>query len=80
MNIKVTEQGVLIPKHWLKHIDEVEIRRENGIILIIPIELHVKKVNKQAGTLPEPIFSLGQNPIEDELVDISINHDKYIYK
>jgi len=80
MNTKVTEQGILIPKHWLKHVDEVEIRKENGIILIIPIESQAEQTNKQTDTHPDPIFNLGQNPVEDELVDISTNPDKYIYK
>jgi len=37
MNLSVTEKGVLIPRQWLKGVDEVEIRRENHLILIIPI-------------------------------------------
>jgi hypothetical protein len=36
MNLTVTQQGVLIPKQWLKGIDEVEVCRENHLILIIP--------------------------------------------
>jgi len=36
MNLSVTEDGVLIPKQWLQGIDEVEVLRENHLIVIIP--------------------------------------------
>lgn len=28
----------------------------------------------------DPIFSMGQNPIESDVTDASINHDKYLYQ
>ena len=31
---KVTEQGVVIPKDFLKGVEEVEIRKENNIIFV----------------------------------------------
>jgi virulence-associated protein VagC len=36
MNLSVTEDGVLIPKQWLQDVDEVEVLRENHLIVIIP--------------------------------------------
>jgi hypothetical protein len=36
MELTVTEKGVLIPKQWLKGVKEVEVFRENHLILIIP--------------------------------------------
>jgi len=78
MNTKVTEEGVLIPKHWLQHVDEVEIRRENGIILIIPVES--QGYTDTVPVVHDPLFKLGQHPIDDELPDISTHSDKYIYK
>jgi hypothetical protein len=27
----------------------------------------------------DPIFHLGNNPVEDEIEDASVNHDRYIY-
>jgi len=50
---KVTEHGVLVPKRLLEGIDEVEIRKEQNVILIVPVV---------AG---DPIFELGKQPIED---------------
>ena len=38
---------------------------------------------KIAGTFKiedDPIFSLGENPIESEITDASTNHDKYLYR
>jgi len=36
MIIKVTENGVLIPKDLLTGITEVDIRKQNGVIVVIP--------------------------------------------
>jgi hypothetical protein len=91
MKTKVTEQGVLIPKQWLKYVDEVEIRFDHEIILVIPIRATVSKITRHLSdtsptssspsitSIHDPIFSLGKHPIDDELKDVSINHDKYIY-
>lgn len=68
MKVKVTEQGVIVPKQMLEDFDEVEIRRENGFVLILP-------------TVDEdPIFQLGTDPIDDDITDASERHDEYIYK
>lgn len=67
MRTEVTDQGVLIPKHLLKGAREVEIRSENSVIVVIPLAEE------------DPIWSLGDNPVSDEVTDGSINHDEYIY-
>jgi len=36
MKAKVTDQGVMIPKDFLEAVEEVEIRKENGVILVVP--------------------------------------------
>jgi virulence-associated protein VagC len=66
MKTKVTEQGVTIPKRFLKGIKEVEIRKENHLIVVVPIT-------------EDPIFALGSQPIADDITDASENHDLYIY-
>ncbi len=67
MKLKVTEQGVLIPKEFLVGIEEVEIRRENDAIIIT-------STNPQTS-----IWQLGSNPIDLNITDASINHNKYLY-
>jgi len=68
MRTAVTDQGVLIPKQLLEGIQEVEIRKENNLILVIPLP-------------PEdPILQLGRQPITDEVTDASVNHDRYLYR
>ena len=49
MNMKanVTEQGLFTPKQFLEGIDEVEIRKERNVILIVPVG-------------EDPIFQFGQ--------------------
>lgn len=66
MKTKVTEQGVLIPKRFLKGIEEVEIRREDNVILVVPV-------------VSDPILQLGENPVTTDVEDASENHDAYIY-
>lgn len=66
MKTKVTEQGVLVPKKFLKGIKEVEIRKDNGVILVVPV-------------MEDPIFALGSQPIADDITDASENHDTYLY-
>jgi len=54
---------------FFEGIKEVEIRKENGAILIIPLPLE------------DPILRLGQNPIDDDNVnDASVEHDRHIYR
>jgi hypothetical protein len=67
MRTKVSENGVLIPKDLLSGITEVEIRKQNGVIMVIP-----------AGK-DDPIFDIGREPVACGLSDASENLDKYIY-
>jgi hypothetical protein len=66
MKTKVTEQGVVVPKKFLKGIKEVEIRKDNGVILVVPVS-------------EDPILALGSQPIADEITDASRDHDRYLY-
>ncbi|MEK6288661.1 MAG: hypothetical protein AABO57_23330 [Acidobacteriota bacterium] len=68
MRTEVTDQGLLIPKRLLEGIKEVEIRKENGLIVIVPLPAN------------DPILQLGQDPIDDDVTDASVEHDRYIYQ
>ncbi len=50
MKAKVSEQGILIPKHYLEGAEEVDIRMENGVIIVTPIS-------------KDPITQLGRRPV-----------------
>lgn len=67
MRTEVTDEGLFIPKQFLEGIKEVEIRKENDLILITPV------------LSEDPILQLGKTPITDDVTDASVNHDKYIY-
>jgi virulence-associated protein VagC len=67
MRTGVTEQGVLVPKRLLEGTSEVEIRKENGVIVIVPLPSE------------DPILQLGRNPVDDDPADASVEHDRYIY-
>ena len=62
MKIKVTEQGLVVPKELLEGIQEVEIRRENFKTLVILIKL-------------DPVSGLGSDQIDSSVTDASENHD-----
>lgn len=66
MKIKVTDQGVVIPKEYLAGIEEVEVRRDNGFILVIPI------------TKRDPILDLGSDPVDLGISDASLHYDIYL--
>jgi hypothetical protein len=43
MKLKVTEQGVMVPKAWLGDAEEVEIRQEQGGLMMVPVALPRQK-------------------------------------
>lgn len=67
MKAKVTEEGVVIPKELLQGIDEVEIRKANNLVVVMPT------------TKSDPILALGENPVECGVPDASERHDQYLY-
>ncbi|MGK7899180.1 MAG: hypothetical protein AB4372_37575 [Xenococcus sp. (in: cyanobacteria)] len=67
MKLKVTEEGVLIPKSLLGESQEVEVIKEQERIII----------TMQQKT--PSIWDLGSEPVECEVTDGSINHDAYLY-
>lgn len=67
MRTKVSEQGVMIPRELLEGITEVDIRKQNGIIVVMP-------VGKE-----DPIYDIGKNPVRLGIPDASENLDKYLY-
>lgn len=78
MRMQVKEEGLVIPKGFLKGIDEVEVKREDDSITITPITK--KEDNKETlKNYDDPIWKLGSNPGHSGLRDGAINHDKYIY-
>ena len=67
MKTKVSENGVLIPKDLLAGITEVDIRKQNGVIIVIP-------VGKD-----DPIYDIGKESVVCGVSDASENLDKYLY-
>ena len=54
---KVTAQGVLIPRQLLEGIEEVEIKKENDVITIMP----TGQMNSDGSrSQPDPIWNLGE--------------------
>ena len=69
MTAKVTKDGLNIPKAWLGDAKEVEVRRERGAIVI--------SLNAP-GSEADPIFDLGKDPVEVDVIDASERHDHFL--
>lgn len=67
MKIEVTEKGLIIPKSLLEGVKEVDVRKEQDCIVVIPVPLD------------DPIFRIGKNPVEGGVSDASVNLDHYLY-
>jgi len=67
MKAKVTKEGVVIPKEFLEGIEEVEIRKADNLVVIVPT------------TKSDPILGLGQHPVDCGVSDASERHDRYLY-
>ena len=67
MKAKVTEKGVIIPKEFLEGIEEVEIRKADNLLVIVPT------------AKSDPILAFGQHPVKCGIPDASERHDKYLY-
>jgi virulence-associated protein VagC len=90
MLTKVTEEGVIIPKELLEGVTEVDIRKQDGIIVVVPTgdesaseastqtRVHVARSWVE---IPEddPIYDIGKNPVTLDITDASENLDRYIY-
>ena len=68
MKAKVTSRGVIVPRRLLGDAEEVEIRQENGDIIITPLPGD------------DPILGLGSAPVACDAPDASEQHDRYLYK
>lgn len=67
MKARVTEEGIIIPKRFLKGVKEVEIRQEGDVVIVIP------------KTREDSLLKLGRNPVPCNTPDASENLDKYLY-
>ena len=67
MKQKVTDAGVTIPREMLDDAEEVEIRRENGRIVVEPLPRR------------DAILGLGERPVMTGLPDGAASHDAHLY-
>jgi hypothetical protein len=81
MIIKVTADGVRIPKYYFNGADEVDLRREGDRLVIVPVVRDDADGQGEAsGPAPEnSIWGLGSNPITLGVTDASTRLDDYIY-
>jgi hypothetical protein len=77
--LPVTDQGVVIPKLWFGDVAMVEVREENGRLVLSPVDADVDK--KPAPYDPnDPIWKWGSDPITDDPITAgSTNLDHYLY-
>lgn len=67
MRVRVTSDGVIIPKRLLDGAEEVDVRVENGMVLVVPVRAE------------DPILGLGRNPVPCGVPNASEAHDEHLY-
>lgn len=87
-------RGKELPKPWAERI-EASIDTEVEVLLTTKNTQHENLKTRLQHSLAEagrkraasdfkikddPIYSLGDNPDEDEIIDGAVNHDKYLYQ
>ena len=79
MRTKVTTAGVVIPQQWFEGVDEVEIRRENGHVVITPVaetaEISSKPIWEE---FAEVVGGVSAEGLQKLPADGSARHDFYI--
>ena len=72
MKARVTERGVNVPPHMLEGLEEVEIREENGRVVIEP-------ATTERDAAEDALLGLGREPVPCGAADASERHDDYLY-
>ena len=67
MKVKVTQRGVTIPRRMLGDAIEVEVRAEEGRVVLTPV------------LEADPILGLGNEPITTRAPDGAQHHDRHLY-
>ena len=67
MKVRVSQRGALIPKRLLGESEEVEVRKRDGIILVLP------------EGAADPVREFGRSPVECGEPEASSRHDECIY-
>ena len=67
MRTKVSENGVVISKELPEEMTEVDVRKHNSVIVVVP------------ACKDDPIHDIGKNPVVSGVSDASENLDKYLY-
>lgn len=80
MKLSITENGVTLPKAWFGDATEVEVRRENGHVMVEPVQLPAPAAQPMSAYDPaDPIWQLGKRTSDVKISDASVNLDKYLY-
>jgi hypothetical protein len=66
MKTEVTQQGVLIPRDYFPGVKTVEIRKAKEGVVVVPV------------LEEDPILQMGRHPVDDDITDASVNHDRYL--
>lgn len=87
MKVKVTKEGLLIPREVTERLgsDEVEVFEEPGRLLIIAEPENLSPDDTEGRSEPraelgeDPILGLGRHPVRTGAGNGSIDHDSYLY-
>lgn len=79
MILKVSADGLLIPRDFLPGVEEYDLRREEGRIVVVPVSGAYALPGGEATEKIGSIYELGVDPVDCGIRDGAERHDHYIY-
>ena len=86
MKLPVTENGVTLPRAWFGDATEVEVRRQNGHLVVEAVAEPVSASKPEVASraiepydTDDPIWQLGKRTSDLPISDAAANLDKYLY-
>lgn len=78
--LPVTDQGVTIPKIWFGDATQVELRKDQGAVVVQPLDV-VPEPPPTVGPVPpdDPLWRLCSIPIDLDVQDVSADIDRFLY-
>jgi hypothetical protein len=78
--LPVTDQGVTIPKVWFGDATQVELRRDQGAVVVQPVDATMNRPTPTGPAPPDdPLWRLCSIAIDLDVPDVSADIDRYLY-
>lgn len=69
MRLKVTDEGIVVPREILPDVAEVDVRVEDHVVIVTPVQ----------NPADDAVWEMGTDPVDCGTPDGALNHDRYLY-